>query len=310
MPSVGVSWSGSCPPTLQEELVRLLARLADVNDELLRASPPPPNEFKTSFSEGFMTPEREASLRSRPNVDRIERTIAVPIEIDSGIFADYRQFHDGAEQYGIPVVAAGAPVAEEGLFTLNLNAPRTRRSICLKGASIYGINFKVFGVGYPWYPGEDRISFVFLRCPRAPFLDGRVVDVFHRTEMPGLIRFETIRLADWYVEAPGVHLRYYLEDWINYFLAWVKFFFMPDLHWWAYENLPGYDRMRPEFEALQAKVGAELARSAAFEDVLAAFMREAGYRTGGPRQKESPDSEGVSGRVLRTLRQSGEADAD
>ena len=165
MPSVEVSWSGTCLPARQEELVRFLARLAEASDELLRADPPSPGEFKFGFSESFMTPEREASLRSRPNIDRIERSIAAPIEIDSGIFADYRHFHDGAEQYGIPIMAAAAPVVEERLFTLNLTAPASRRSICLKRASIYGIDFKIFGTGYP---GEDRISFVFLRCPGAP----------------------------------------------------------------------------------------------------------------------------------------------
>ena len=232
MPSVGVRWCGTCPPAAQGELVRFLGRLAQTSDELLTAFPPPPEEFG-SFNKAFMTPEREARLRSRPNIDRIERAISEPIEIDSSVVPDYRQFHDGAEQLGLPIVGAGAPVAEEGLFTLNLMAPTTRRSVYLKRATLHGINFKVSGVGYPWYPGEDRISFVFLHCPEVLFLDGRVVDIFHRSNMPGLIRFETIRPADWYATAPEVHLRYYLEGWFNFFLAWVKFFFMPNLHWWA-----------------------------------------------------------------------------
>lgn len=311
MVSVGVTWRGSCLPPQQEELVRFLGKLAEANDELLNAHPPPADEF-AMFDPHFMTPERKERLRSRPNVDRIDRVVAETVEVDSSIFEEYREFHDGAEQLGLPIIGASGPPAEQGAFVLNLFAPTGRRAVQLKKFSIYGINFKVFGVGYPWYPGEDRMSFVFLHCPEILFLDGRIVDVFHRTQIPGLIRFNTIQGADWYAQVPEIHLRYYLESWFNYFFSWVKFFFIPNLHWWAHDDLPSYDRYRSEFQKLQAKVGASLATRAIFDDVLAVFIREAEPSADGSRVRQvPPDSgSGVRGRVLRILRQSGEPDLD
>src|SRR5262249_54820827 len=150
------------------------------------------------------------------------------VEVDASVFADRSEFLRGAEEIGLPLVGAEGPAAAEGAFVLNLNAPTSRTAVRLKKASIYGINFKIFGVGWPWYPGEDRLSFVFLHCPEVLFLDGRIVDIFHREEIPGLIRFHTIRDADWYAGAAEIHLHRDLYlGWILYFLAWVKFFFIP-----------------------------------------------------------------------------------
>jgi len=311
MPSVGLTWRGSCLPSQQEELLWFLSRLADANDELLKADSLPPDEF-VMFDPDFMTPERKERLRSRPNVDRIDRDIAETIEVDSSIFPEYREFQDGAEQLGLPIIGAGGPAVEEGAFVLNPSTPTSRRAVQLKKCSIYGINFKVFGVGYPWYPGEDRVSFVFLHCPDILFLDGRIVDIFHRSQIPGLIRFNTIQNANWYAQVPQIHLRYYLESWFDYFFSWAKFFFIPNLHWWRHDDLPSYDRYRFEFEDLRAKVGTTLAKRAIFDDILAAFMSEAECWTDRSRVKRSPPDfgSGVQGRVLRILRQSGEADLD
>jgi hypothetical protein len=311
MGSVGVRWSGSCLPGRQDELLSFLGRLADANDELLKANPPPANEFDL-FNPAFMTPERKDTLRSRPNVERVDRRIAESIEIDSSIFADPREFAEGAEQLGLPMIGVSGPGAAEGPFVLNLSAPNARRTVRLRQASIYGINFKIFGAGYPWYPGEDRISFVFLHCPEMLFLDGRIVDIFHRTGSPGLIRFDTVQGADWYAQGPEIHLRYYLEDWTDSFFSWVKFFFVPNLQWWRYESLPRYPWFREQFEELQANAGAALARSAAFENILAAFLGEAApiAESQDERRKQSAPHAGVRGRVLRTLRQSGDTELE
>src|ERR1700736_2714835 len=174
MGSVGVAWRGSALPPHQDELLGFLERLAAANDGLLSDHPPPAEEF--CFARSFTTAERLERLRLRPNIDRIERNIADHIEVDSSVFADPREFARGAEELGLPLVGSEGPAAEEGPFVLHLDAPRSRIAVRLKKATIHGINFKVFGVGYPWYPGEDRVSFVFLHCPEVLFLDGRIVD--------------------------------------------------------------------------------------------------------------------------------------
>jgi hypothetical protein len=306
MGSVGVAWRGSALPAQQDELLGFLERLAVANDELLKEYPPPPHEFDLVAR----TPERRERLRMRPNIDRIDRRIAETIEVDASIFADPREFVRGAEDLGLPLVGAEGPAADEGAFVLNLDAPRSRVAVRLKKASIYGINFKVFGIGYPWYPAEARVSFVFLHCPEVLFLDGRIVDVFHREETPGLIRFETIRGADWYACAPDIHLREELyPTWFNYLFAWVKFFFIPNLYWWNYLPLPGYDRRQADFAQTQARVGAAIAKAAIFDDILASFLNEAEWhKPRGPGVGRRAEVAGLPGRILRVLRESGEAD--
>lgn len=44
-----------------------------------------------------------------------------------------------------------------------------------------------------------------------------------------LLAAEGVRAADWYIESPFVHLRYYLESWFDDFFAWIKFFYVPEL---------------------------------------------------------------------------------
>jgi hypothetical protein len=306
MGSVGVAWRGSALPAQQDELLGFLERLAAASDELLREYPPPPHEFDLVVP----TPEWRARLRTRPNIHRIDRVITEGIEIDSSVFADRSEFVRGAEDIGLPFVGAEGPAAHEGAFVLNLNAPRSRTAVRLRKASIYGINFKLFGVGYPWYPGEDRLSFVFLHCPEVLFLDGRIVDIFHRDEIPGLIRFHTIRDADWYAGMAEIHLHRDLYlDWINYFLAWVKFFFVPNLHYWCYLDLPDYDRRGAEFAQTVAQVGTATAKVAIFDDILASFAREAQWHipSDKPMAQRTADA-GLSGRTLRVLRESGEGD--
>jgi hypothetical protein len=275
MVSVGLRWTGKCLPVEQDELLRFIRRLAKMNGEWLKLNRPRLDEYSSMFDPDFMTPSRETRLRSRQDVEHLDFEISETIEVDSSVFWDYQEFEHGANRMGLSIIGAQGPDAEEGPFVANFTARSSRRAVRLCGASIYGINFKLFGVGYP---GEDRVSFAFLRCPDALFLDGRIVEVFHRTASPGLIRFETIHQADWYARAPEIHLRYYLEEWFDHLFSWVKCFFSPNFHWWRHDSLPNYDRYLAEFEELQAKVGSSIARSASFDDIMRAFVAEAAPR--------------------------------
>jgi len=40
---------------------------------------------------------------------------------------------------------------------------------------------------------------------------------------------------------PNVHLRYFAEGWMDRLLAFVRHFYMPQLPYWRYEELPGAD---------------------------------------------------------------------
>ena len=109
-----------------------------------------------------------------------------------------------------------------------------------------------------------------------------------------------------------MHRELYL-GWFNYFFAWVKFFFIPNLRWWCYGDLPNYDRLQADFAQMQAWVGTARAKVVIFEEILASFLSEAqwhkpsGKRPRKPRTERAADP-GLPGRILRVLRQSGEDD--
>ncbi len=53
-----------------------------------------------------------------------------------------------------------------------------------------------------------------------------------------------IRSADWYVCTPNIHLRYYLEEWSDILLIWVKYFLVSDLHYSRYQALANFEATR------------------------------------------------------------------
>jgi hypothetical protein len=90
-----------------------------------------------------------------------------------------------------------------------------------------------------YYRDENRVSFVFLLCPN-PGLDGLIVQV-ERTDQCQEFESDTIRSADWFLRKSSIHLRYHCEEWMDFLLGWIKRFYIPDLHYWRYEWLPGYE---------------------------------------------------------------------
>ena len=55
------------------------------------------------------------------------------------------------------------------------------------------------------------MSFVFLESRELPALDGCLAQLENREQCRSYAS-EVIRAADWYVSAPNIHLRYYLEE--------------------------------------------------------------------------------------------------
>jgi hypothetical protein len=84
-----------------------------------------------------------------------------------------------------------------------------------------------------------------------------------------------IRAADWYVSAPNIHLRYYLEEWSDFLLSWVKFFFVPDLYYRRYEDLSQYEPIRAVIEDNCREHGTDIAKRAVFNYLLEKFKAEA-----------------------------------
>lgn len=140
----------------------------------------------------------------------------------------------------------------------------------LSEADLFGIEFHLYD---PRDLYEDRMSFVFL-SHEIPVLNGLIVMVEDHNEC-AYYTSKTIQNADWYLTNPKIHLRYYLERWFDYLMGWIKYFFMPDLWYWRYGDMPGYDNVKETFDKLMSEVENErLLKEIVFEDILDRFEFE------------------------------------
>ena len=105
-------------------------------------------------------------------------------------------------------------------------------------AHLFGLEFNLWG---NIYPDHERISFVFASVPALPGMDGALVQVENR-ETCRLYEEEEIRTTDFLIRRPTVHLRYYGEKWINWLLGWIKHYATPDLWYWNWQPMAGYER--------------------------------------------------------------------
>ena len=118
------------------------------------------------------------------------------------------------------------------------------------------------------------MRFVFLDCPNLPALDGRVAQVDDHDEC-SLYYSEVLKSADWALSYPGIHLRYFLEDWTDRLLSWIKHFFVPDLQYWHWEDLHGWEKHCRRLMQACEEAGPNQARQDTFQDLLDDFSREA-----------------------------------
>jgi hypothetical protein len=270
MASVSIPWNGTCSSaTDRDEVLSYIKRIAEINDALLTTELP---DSRHPFLE-MMTAMRAERVKPRDNVELIDRRITGKILVNANLIADQREFDDKVSQLHLPVLDQVGSDAHESAFVLTFATPQYRL-LRVDAAHLTGVNFRIYDPRQ-LYPGEDRVSFLFLRCPDAPFLDGCICEAFHYVDCPGLIDFSALPAADWYVRCPEIHLRYYLEDWFDLFLSWVKFFFIPDLHWWHWEDAQGYPKFQQEFEELRRKLGVMAAKSESFDKLVEALLVDA-----------------------------------
>jgi hypothetical protein len=255
MPSVIVAWKGSCRDArIRARLLGHLHRLASKSDEYLRSRRLERPPFLNLVNE-----QRNNGLRTRINIETIDRPIPGPVLVSSFISTSPEALIDSARQTGLTVInrcdGAHAPL------------------IAVDKGRLTGLDFKLFdprGI----YPGEDRMSFVFLECPEHPFLDGRLVEIAEVSDCP-TSESETLPEASAYLATPSIHLRYFLEDWTDCLFSWVKFFFIGDFWWHRWEEMQGYADYRGVFQELQDDRGGEEAEAASFDAVLGTFSQHA-----------------------------------
>jgi hypothetical protein len=260
MPSVAVAWKGnSHDPRSRYRLLGHLHRLAARSDEYLRLRQPERPRVLD-----MMNQQRGGTVRGRANIETIDHDIAGKILISSFVSPDPEAFLAEARQAGLTLIED--PEAK---------APPL---ISIESGRLSGLDFKLFDPR-GLYPGADRMSFVFLECPAQPLLDGRLVEVATAEDCMAS-GAASLRGADYYLCAPSVHLRYYLEDWTDCVFSWIKFFFIDDFWWHRWEEMQGYADYRQVFEDLKADRGKEAAEEAAFDAVLGTFAQHAEHWIG------------------------------
>lgn len=242
MSSVDVVWKGNCRnPEARYRLLSYLHRLARVSETYLRQGERPHLSLVGAGHEAL----------PRPNIEAIDETREGPTLISSAIGPHPETLIVRAQEAGLTVIAPD----DGGPQLIALDAVRLR-----------GLSFKLFDPR-GLYPGDDRMSFVFVECPEHHFLDGRLVEVQARD-------------GKLYLTTPSIHLRSYLEDWTDCLFSWIRFFLMGDFWWQRREELEGYIDYRGVFEELQRTRGSAEAEDATFDAVLSTFQQHAEHSIG------------------------------
>jgi hypothetical protein len=255
MPSVRVGWSGKCLiKEKQAQLTSFLSRLAARSEARLNGTAPPRPAFLQ-----MLVDQRTQAIPPVPTIRHFDEDIEGRVLLAPNVVADEAHLVAEAKRLGLSLV----PVRPES----------DRLLLAVDRIRVRGIDFQLFDPRN-LYPGEDRVSFVFLASEAAPFLEGCLAQVTGR-ELCRLYDSPAVNSADWYLSAPSIHLRYYLEEWSDYFLAWVKYFSIPDLRYWRTEDLPRYEEIRSEFENAGGTADLEIFQAAVFEYLLERFDREA-----------------------------------
>jgi tetratricopeptide (TPR) repeat protein len=238
MGSVMAHWSGRCPRREdQSELCRHIEQLA-------RAS--------HSFYE------------KTPEIKKFNNKIKGSILLKPGLVEDALLIQHGVKMKETKEEADTWHKIHKGVKTQLIRWP------LLDEAHLFGIEFHLYD---PRKLYEDRMSFVFL-SHEIPVLNGLIVMAEDHDECKEYYS-ETIQNLDWYLTTPRIHLRYYLENWFDYLMAWTKYFFIPDLYYWRYSDLPDYENLKQKLDMLVTEVeNKERLRGIVFEDILERFEFE------------------------------------
>lgn len=210
MGSVYVRWTGHCTdPEIRTQLLSKLTQLADLSHSY------------ANDSSGFQRFDRTLDGRILVSPDLLRETkLQMPA--------------DAHAPGGLELRASGP---------LGPPKPASPSQFLLANqVRLEGLEFRLYD-GRGLYPGADRISFVFADFPEYPELAGSLVYV-EDEEQCRLYTNEEIRSARAFLDSPNIHLRYYYEEWMDTFLAWVKHFFIPGLDYWRYEQNSGYQRFQ------------------------------------------------------------------
>ena len=271
MGSVVTYWSGRLNESSdQVALTTFLTRLAKLSESCFNHEP----VKRSSFLEKITT-QSESSIESqRPNIVFFDQAISGRIFVGNSMLLleqldkPFRKSASRIEKPdGWPSDPANASLA---IFS---REDDQRYAVQVPAFRLYGITFRLYDPRR-LYPGEDTMSFTFLHAPDFHAFDGQLVHAYPRIECAQLDG-ELIQQADWYLETPSIHLRYYLEEWFDLLMTWIKIFYMPELEYWRNELLNRFHEIKEPIDRLISSEGREQAKEIVFEYLLESFTEEA-----------------------------------
>jgi len=286
MPSVVAQWSGRCADrATQHSLCEKMEEIARLSHSYF-AEPPPIKYFDTvvegrilvdrHLAQGPVTCpearwvsgpqlydawEAKDALKEKParkkNGRRNEARrgllslLLEPEEDEPPVDAANERQTDDVLRYTRQVVPlAEVSGGEDGRDT----QPRLSSGLLARAVHLFGLEFRLYDRRN--FYDDDRLSFVFASVAGCPELTGMLVYVEDQAECQ-YYKDSLIRSANWFLTRPRIHLRYYCEEWMDQLLAYVKRFYIPDLWYWRYQDLAGYDYHAEVFDRFYAVTARE-----------------------------------------------------
>lgn len=225
MPSVEARWSGRCRDRQkQDELSRYLKVLAEINHGYWADYPAPIAGINRAM-------HRAAGIE--PLAGPTWREFDIPVEGRIVVSGDVVRRGFGDAKEGNTDLAERLREAGLEVFTPQTSAvPHATLARC----RLRGIDIVLFDPRR-LYPGNDRLSFVFLTETGCPLLEGTLVEVLERGVFANTSDVEADGI-DCYLGAPTLHLRYMHEAFLDCLMAWIKWNFVDDLHYWRNGDWP------------------------------------------------------------------------
>jgi hypothetical protein len=272
MGSVYVNWQGTCRERkTQEELVGMLRQIADLSAMWILGADSDSPEAQLSK---LLWAGRQALAPELDCVRVFDTEIVGNIVLDPFLAVDGHALKADVDQGTVDMVsiaAGGTKKNEPGCLSLTLDPGQV--CLVLKRLKLYGVDFRLYDYRN-LYPQANRMSFVFIESPELPSLKGCLAQIEDKTQCQSY-GSETIRSADYFVSQPNIHMRYFLEEWSDMLLSFVKYFFVQDLEYFRYESCMNYDVHEAAFEAGCEEIGREAAKQAAHKVLLQHFENAA-----------------------------------
>ena len=270
MGSVIVEWTGKCADLVtQEYLCVKMKEMAELSHGFFK-TPTPIRYFNHTIEGNIILDDK---LLYEKEGDVLSKDKSLPTYISCKHVSKLHYTFDNEEErknYEEERKNGAQHIALlNAIFGEQTELPEQKVLFAINKVDLYGIEFRLFDARR-LYPSDDRISFVFLRAPYCPELDGRLVYVEDHEDCK-YYTCDLIKKADWFLRLPGIHLRYYCEEWMDQLLGWVKYFYIPGLDYWRYEQLQGYK----EFSAYLDRCDREMMRNIVFDNLKEDFKQSA-----------------------------------